>query len=52
MKKKAEKPKEERCPLAAACWMGGGSYACVRTPPFCTTPLIEKEEKKKRGEKK
>ena len=22
--------------------MGGGSYACVKTPPFCKEPLIPK----------
>ena len=32
----------DRCPHAAHCWMGGGSYACVKTPPFCKEPLIPK----------
>ena len=32
-----------RCPHAASCWMGGGSYACVKTPPFCKEPLIPKD---------
>lgn len=30
------------CPFSASCWMGGGSYACVKTPPFCNEPLIPK----------
>ena len=33
----------DRCPHAAHCWMGGGSYACVKTPPFCREPLIPKD---------
>ena len=33
----------DRCPFAESCWMGGGSYACVKTPPFCKEPLIPKE---------
>lgn len=28
--------------------MGGGSYACVKTPPFCDSPLIPKESMKAR----
>lgn len=36
-------PTTNRCPLAESCWMGGGSYACVKTPPFCDEPLIPKE---------
>lgn len=32
----------ERCPLADECWKGGGSYACVSSPPFCREPLIPK----------
>ena len=31
------------CPFASRCWMGGGSYACVKIPPFCNEPLIPKE---------
>jgi hypothetical protein len=33
----------DRCPFAESCWMGGGSYACVKTPPFCREPLIPKD---------
>lgn len=36
-------PTPSRCPFAESCWMGGGSYACVKTPPFCDEPLIPKE---------
>jgi hypothetical protein len=25
--------------------MGGGSYACVKTPPFCKEPLIPKDNR-------
>ena len=34
----------DRCPFSASCWMGGGSYACVKTPPFCREPLIPKDD--------
>ena len=34
----------DHCPFADSCWMGGGSYACVKTPPFCDSPLIPKSE--------
>lgn len=36
----------DRCPFADSCWMGGGSYACVKTPPFCDSPLIPKENER------
>lgn len=35
-----------RCPFAESCWMGGGSYACVKTPPFCDGPLIPKVDRR------